>query len=86
MTPAAAGAGANSGMERRPFGLASRDVPVIGPGAWSIDIAHRPMAIATLQRGLDLGLTHIDTADPADGAVGGRGTLVAPARSPAPRL
>lgn len=50
-------------MERRPFGPVPRDVPVIGQGTWYIDDAHRPSAVAALRRGLDLGMTHIDTAE-----------------------
>lgn len=49
-------------MERRPFGPVLR-VPVIGQGTWYIDEAHRPTAVSTLRRGLDLGMTHIDTAE-----------------------
>jgi diketogulonate reductase-like aldo/keto reductase len=51
------------GVERRPFGHAARDVAVIGQGTWYIDDAHRPTAVAALRRGLDLGMTHIDTAE-----------------------
>ncbi|MBW6527872.1 aldo/keto reductase [Sphingomonas sp. RHCKR7] len=51
------------GIERRPFGDAALDVAVIGQGTWYIDDAHRPTAIAALRRGLDLGMTHIDTAE-----------------------
>lgn len=52
------------GMERRPFGPVPRDVPVIGQGTWYIDDAHRPPpAVAALRSGLDLGMTHIDTAE-----------------------
>lgn len=50
-------------MERRPFGLVSREVPVIGQGTWYIDDAHRPTAVAAVRRGLDLGMSHIDTAE-----------------------
>ena len=50
-------------MERRPFGPVPRDVAVIGQGTWYIDEAHRPTAVAALRRGLDLGMTHIDTAE-----------------------
>ncbi|PSJ43658.1 oxidoreductase [Sphingomonas deserti] len=50
-------------MERRPFGPVPRDVSVIGQGTWYIDDAHRPTAVAALRRGLDLGMTHIDTAE-----------------------
>ena len=49
--------------ERRPFGRVPHEVPVIGQGTWYIDDAHRPTAIAALRRGLDLGMTHIDTAE-----------------------
>jgi diketogulonate reductase-like aldo/keto reductase len=38
-------------MEHRRFGAAGRDVSVIGQGTWYID------------RGIDLGITHIDTAE-----------------------
>lgn len=50
-------------MERRPFGPVAREVSQIGQGTWYIDDAHRPTAVAALRRGLDLGMTHIDTAE-----------------------
>ena len=50
-------------MEGRPFGPVPREVAVIGQGTWYIDDAHRPIATAALRRGLDLGMTHIDTAE-----------------------
>jgi len=50
-------------MERRSFGPTHREVAVIGPGTWYIENAKRAAAIATLRRGLDLGMTHIDTAE-----------------------
>lgn len=50
-------------MDRRPFGPVPREVAVIGQGTWYIDDAHRPTAVAALRRGLDLGMTHIDTAE-----------------------
>jgi diketogulonate reductase-like aldo/keto reductase len=37
-------------------------VPAIGQGSWKIEHDHRT-AVKALQRGLDLGLTHIDTAE-----------------------
>ena len=49
--------------KRRRFGTVNRDVAVIGQGTWYIDDAHRPSAVAALRRGLDLGMTHIDTAE-----------------------
>jgi diketogulonate reductase-like aldo/keto reductase len=50
-------------MERRQLGLTNREVSVIGQGTWYIDSAGRASAIAALRRGLDLGMTHIDTAE-----------------------
>jgi diketogulonate reductase-like aldo/keto reductase len=50
-------------MERRPFGPTRREVPVIGQGTWNIDRGDRASAVAALRRGLDLGMTHIDTAE-----------------------
>jgi diketogulonate reductase-like aldo/keto reductase len=50
-------------MEHRRFGAAGRDVSVMGQGTWYIDRAHRASAIAALHRGIDLGMTHIDTAE-----------------------
>jgi diketogulonate reductase-like aldo/keto reductase len=52
-----------NGMEQRRFGPTSREVAVIGQGTWYLDSADRRSAIAALRRGLDLGLTHIDTAE-----------------------
>jgi diketogulonate reductase-like aldo/keto reductase len=50
-------------MEKRPFGSTGRDVAVIGQGTWYIEQAEAKTAIAALRRGLDLGMTHIDTAE-----------------------
>jgi diketogulonate reductase-like aldo/keto reductase len=50
-------------MEKRRFGSTRREVAVIGQGTWYIDEAHRVSAVAALRRGLDLGMTHIDTAE-----------------------
>jgi len=50
-------------MERRGFGPTGREVAVIGQGTWYIEHAKRDRAIAALRRGLDLGMTHIDTAE-----------------------
>jgi diketogulonate reductase-like aldo/keto reductase len=38
-------------------------VAVIGQGTWYIDNGDRASAIAALRQGLDLGMTHIDTAE-----------------------
>ncbi|MGZ3497059.1 MAG: aldo/keto reductase [Vulcanimicrobiaceae bacterium] len=50
-------------MERRRFGSTKQEVPVIGQGTWYIESADRAAAIAALRRGIDLGMTHIDTAE-----------------------
>ncbi len=50
-------------MERRHFGPGRREVPVIGQGTWYIEDGERRTVIAALRRGLDLGATHIDTAE-----------------------
>ncbi len=48
-------------MEQRPFGPTQRSVAVIGQGTWSIE--DDAAAVAALRRGLELGMTHIDTAE-----------------------
>src|SRR5919106_557401 len=51
---------------RRKFGWTGLDVPVIGMGTWMIEGRSRDAerrAIEALQLGLDLGMSHIDTAE-----------------------
>lgn len=50
-------------MERRPFGWTGVQVPVIGQGSWRLDDDDHDKAIAALRRGIDLGMTHVDTAE-----------------------
>ncbi len=50
-------------MKHKTFGTGSAGVSVIGQGTWYLDHADRSRAIATLRRGLDLGMSHIDTAE-----------------------
>src|SRR5262245_44048107 len=50
-------------MESRLFERAARRLSAIGQGTWYIDSGDRSLAIAALRRGLDLGMTHIDTAE-----------------------
>jgi diketogulonate reductase-like aldo/keto reductase len=50
-------------MDRHPFGSIRRQVAAIGQGTWYIETAERGSAIAALRRGLDLGMTHVDTAE-----------------------
>jgi diketogulonate reductase-like aldo/keto reductase len=47
----------------RLFGTTRRQVASIGQGTWKIEGAAPADAISALRRGLDLGLTHIDTAE-----------------------
>ena len=50
-------------MHRHRFGPTQRDVAVIGQGTWNIERADGRAAVRALRRGLDLGMTHIDTAE-----------------------
>jgi diketogulonate reductase-like aldo/keto reductase len=50
-------------MRTRPFGWTGWQVPVIGQGTWNLERADRAQAIAALRRGIELGMTHIDTAE-----------------------
>lgn len=50
-------------MQPRAWGSTGEQVPLIGQGTWDIERAERRAAIAALRRGLDLGMTHIDTAE-----------------------
>ncbi|MGX7741732.1 aldo/keto reductase [Rhodopseudomonas parapalustris] len=49
--------------DTRRFGSGGPNLAPIGQGTWYIDRGDRATAIAALRRGLDLGLTHIDTAE-----------------------
>jgi diketogulonate reductase-like aldo/keto reductase len=48
-------------METRPFGSTGRSVAVIGQGTWQLRDPRR--AAEALRVGLDLGMTHLDTAE-----------------------
>jgi diketogulonate reductase-like aldo/keto reductase len=50
-------------MQQRAWDSTRYQVAVIGQGTWYVEEAARRTAIAALRRGLDLGMTHIDTAE-----------------------
>ena len=50
-------------MRHQRFGSRGHEVSVIGQGTWYIDRGDRNSAVAALRRGIDLGMTHIDTAE-----------------------
>jgi diketogulonate reductase-like aldo/keto reductase len=50
-------------MKFREFGRGGIQVSMIGQGTWYIDRGDRKSAVAALRRGIDLGMTHIDTAE-----------------------
>jgi diketogulonate reductase-like aldo/keto reductase len=50
-------------MKHKKFGTTGHHVSVIGQGTWYIDHGDRKQAVAALRRGIDLGMTHIDTAE-----------------------
>ena len=50
-------------MKSKKFGTTGHGVSVIGQGTWYIDRGDRKQAVAALRRGIDLGMTHIDTAE-----------------------
>jgi diketogulonate reductase-like aldo/keto reductase len=50
-------------MKSRQFGNSRHDVSVMGQGTWYIDRGDRQGAVAALRSGIELGMTHIDTAE-----------------------
>jgi diketogulonate reductase-like aldo/keto reductase len=50
-------------MQTHPFGPTKREVAAVGQGTWNLERASRREAVAALRRGIDLGMTHIDTAE-----------------------
>jgi diketogulonate reductase-like aldo/keto reductase len=57
-------------METRPFGWTGVQLPVIGQGTWHMGetSATRARDVAALRLGIELGMTHIDTAEMYRGA------------------
>jgi diketogulonate reductase-like aldo/keto reductase len=50
-------------MRQQKFGRNGPKVSVIGQGTWYIDRGDRKRAVASLRHGIDLGMSHIDTAE-----------------------
>jgi diketogulonate reductase-like aldo/keto reductase len=50
-------------MKHRTFGPTGTQVSIIGQGTWNMERDDRRSAVASLRRGLDLGMNHIDTAE-----------------------
>src|SRR3954464_8420483 len=50
-------------VKQQEFGADGPLVSVVGQGSWYIDRGDRATAVAALRRGLDLGVSHIDTAE-----------------------
>ena len=50
-------------MQTRPFGPLATPVPVIGLGTWNMERDDKKSAIAAIQRAVELGLVHVDTAE-----------------------
>ena len=50
-------------MRTQKFGTNGPDVSVIGQGTWYLDRGDRKAAVAALRRGVETGMTHIDTAE-----------------------
>jgi len=55
-------------MKQKSFGKTGKQVSIIGQGTWYIDRGNRASAVAALRNGLDLGMSHIDTAEMYDDA------------------
>ena len=50
-------------MKFRAFGPTGAQISIIGQGTWNMEKDDRRSAVASLRRGLDLGMNHIDTAE-----------------------
>jgi diketogulonate reductase-like aldo/keto reductase len=50
-------------VKEKNFGKGGPQVSVIGQGTWYLDRGDRKRAVAALRRGIELGMTHIDTAE-----------------------
>ena len=50
-------------MKHHAFGSTDREAAIIGQGTWYLEQGNAEAAIGALRGGLDLGMTHIDTAE-----------------------
>lgn len=50
-------------VEQRIFGPTKHSIPVIGQGTWNMERDDHAAAIAALRAGMELGMTHLDTAE-----------------------
>lgn len=50
-------------MKQRTFGPTGEEVAIVGQGTWNLERDDRRAALAALRRGLDAGMTHVDTAE-----------------------
>lgn len=50
-------------MKTRTFGPMGVEVSIVGQGTWNLEREDKKTALAALGRGLDLGMTHLDTAE-----------------------
>jgi diketogulonate reductase-like aldo/keto reductase len=50
-------------VRKRRFGNLDVDVPIVGLGTWQMERGDREQCIRAIRRAIDLGMTHIDTAE-----------------------
>ena len=50
-------------MRSRRLGCLTRDAPLIGIGTWKMERDDRARAVAAIRRAIELGMTHVDTAE-----------------------